>query len=155
MLETKQGAIPTAEGDARTPGAFRSTLVTFGPSAVLQALLAASTVAAVRGVMRRAGGRFGEFLWLVSMLGAVAPWAYLLVLRPRILHWGATEREINGPLPGDELLPKPTWESTRAIDIAGPVEMVWPWLAQMGQDKGWALVIRLDGGSGRPSLPQC
>jgi hypothetical protein len=40
------------------------------------------------------------------------------------------------PLPGDELVPNPAIESTRAIVVGAPVEEVWPWLAQIGQDRG-------------------
>jgi hypothetical protein len=53
-----------------------------------------------------------------------------------VLHWGATPEEVSDDLPGDEIVPRPSWQSTRAIDIAAPVEQVWPWLAQMGEDRG-------------------
>ena len=39
-------------------------------------------------------------------------------------------------LPGDGLVLEPAIESTRAIIIRAPVEEVWPWLAQIGQDRG-------------------
>jgi hypothetical protein len=52
------------------------------------------------------------------------------------LHWGATRDEVEDQLPGDEIVARPSWQSTRAIDIAAPVEQVWPWLAQMGEDRG-------------------
>ena len=45
---------------------------------------------------------------------------------------GASNREVGGELPGDELVPKPRWQSTRAITIAAPTEVVWPWIVQMG-----------------------
>lgn len=53
---------------------------------------------------------------------------------------GATAGEIAAVLPGDEIVPSPMWESTRAITIdAGPAD-VWPWIVQMGYPKfraGW------------------
>jgi hypothetical protein len=58
--------------------------------------------------------------------------AYRVLLRRRILDWGATRGEADGPLPGDELLPQADVVSTRAITIAAPPEAVWPWLVQMG-----------------------
>jgi len=61
---------------------------------------------------------------------------YALVIRPWYLRWGATEEEVRKALPGDELMPDPVIESTRAITIHAPVEEVWPWLAQIGQDRG-------------------
>lgn len=39
-------------------------------------------------------------------------------------------------LPGDELIPEPTWSSTRAISVAAPAADVWPWIAQIGQERG-------------------
>jgi hypothetical protein len=52
--------------------------------------------------------------------------------RRRILTWGATEGEAQGPLPGDELLTDADGVSTRAITIDARPADVWPWLAQMG-----------------------
>jgi len=45
---------------------------------------------------------------------------------------GASDREVHAPLPGDGLVPKPLWESTRAITITGTPGQVWPWIMQMG-----------------------
>jgi hypothetical protein len=50
--------------------------------------------------------------------------------------WGATENEVNMSLPGDNQVPNPELESTRAISIAAPAEKIWPWLVQMGQGRG-------------------
>jgi hypothetical protein len=66
----------------------------------------------------------------------VAVAGYVALARPRILRWGATDDEAVGPLPGDELVPAPRSSSTRAIDIGAPATDVWPWLVQMGQDRG-------------------
>jgi hypothetical protein len=48
------------------------------------------------------------------------------------LRWGASPREIAEALPGDELLPRAQYRSTRAITIDAPPEEVWPWLVQVG-----------------------
>jgi hypothetical protein len=50
--------------------------------------------------------------------------------------WGATDDEVREPLPGDELVSRPNVEATHAVTIEAPVGEVWPWLAQMGQDRG-------------------
>jgi hypothetical protein len=50
--------------------------------------------------------------------------------------WGATPAEMEMPLPGDEFVPNPKLESTRAISIQAPDTAVWPWLVQMGQGRG-------------------
>ena len=39
-------------------------------------------------------------------------------------------------LPGDELVPQPRLENTRAITIQAPASAIWPWLVQMGQGRG-------------------
>lgn len=48
----------------------------------------------------------------------------------------ATKTEKAQSLPGDELVDAPTIASTHAVTIKSPVEKVWPWLVQIGQDRG-------------------
>lgn len=72
-------------------------------------------------------------LGVVGLLGALAS---LPVLRTWSLQWGSTEEELDTVLPGDDLLPWADHVSTRAVDIRAPREAVWPWLVQMGQDRG-------------------
>lgn len=67
-------------------------------------------------------------------VGALA--AYVLRVRPWHLRWGATDEEVCERLPGDELVEHPNVEATHAITINAPVEEVWPWLVQIGQDRG-------------------
>jgi hypothetical protein len=62
--------------------------------------------------------------------------AYRLAVRPWHRHWGATDEEVRRVWPGDELVPDPAFESTRAITIDAPAEAVWPWLVQIGQGRG-------------------
>lgn len=45
---------------------------------------------------------------------------------------GATAEEALRPLPGDDIVSLPLWESTRAITIQAPAPAVWPWVVQMG-----------------------
>ena len=45
---------------------------------------------------------------------------------------GATKEEGRLPLPGDDVVARPLWASTRAITIDAPPERVWPWIVQMG-----------------------
>ncbi len=52
------------------------------------------------------------------------------------LHWGTKETEATDPLPGDELVPNPKWSYTYGIDVDAPPEMIWPWIAQIGQKRG-------------------
>jgi hypothetical protein len=50
-------------------------------------------------------------------------------------QWGATTAEARRVFPCDELIPRPCWGSTRAIDIQAAPEAVWPWLLQMGDGR--------------------
>lgn len=52
--------------------------------------------------------------------------------RRRHLRWGATPTEVAAALPGDALLPRAQYRSTRAITIDAPPDAVWPWLVQVG-----------------------
>lgn len=82
---------------------------------------------------------------------AVLAAVYGLVVRPRQLTWGATADEVARPLPGDDLVPFPTFNATRAITIFVPPEQVWPWLVQAGLGRaGWYSYDLLDN-LGRPS----
>jgi hypothetical protein len=62
--------------------------------------------------------------------------AYELWLGPWCRVVEATEGEARAALPGDELLAAPAVLVTRAITIDAPRECVWPWLVQMGRDRG-------------------
>ncbi|HYN10916.1 MAG TPA: SRPBCC family protein [Vicinamibacterales bacterium] len=62
--------------------------------------------------------------------------AFLVHVRPWYLRWGATDAEVGRALPGDDIVPAAISQQTRAITIDAPVERVWPWLAQLGQDRG-------------------
>lgn len=65
--------------------------------------------------------------------GAVAVGvATYLAWRPAMLRWGTQGNEAVEALPGDDLVPNPRVQSTRAITIDAPPERVWPWIVQMG-----------------------
>ncbi len=57
------------------------------------------------------------------------------LLRETYNRWGATDAERCAAMPGDELVPSPKLESTRAIGIDAPPAHVWPWLIQIGQGR--------------------
>jgi hypothetical protein len=63
---------------------------------------------------------------------------YLFLLRPWHTRWGATDDEVKAALPGDDEVPRPQVNVTRAISITAPPEAVWPWLVQIGYRRaGW------------------
>lgn len=88
------------------------------------------------------------------LAGAALAGGYALVVRPRLLRWGASDAEVREPYPGAELVPGGTRSSTMAATIDAPPSQVWPWLAQMGLDRGgWYSWDRLDA-FGRRSAEQ-
>lgn len=56
-------------------------------------------------------------------------------LRPVRGHWGMSRAEALGSFPGDDCVPEPMWSWTHAVEIDARVDQVWPWVAQIGQDK--------------------
>jgi hypothetical protein len=60
---------------------------------------------------------------------------YLTTIRPRADHFGATADDVARSMPGDDLVPRPSGCSTRATIMHAPVDAIWPWLLQMGQDR--------------------
>ncbi|MCS7060382.1 MAG: hypothetical protein RMN25_04380 [Anaerolineae bacterium] len=78
--------------------------------------------------LKLAGGVLG------ILIGAIV--AYWVAVSPWHVKWGATDDEAALALPGDELVPNPTFKSTRAITIHAPPADIWPWLMQMGQGRG-------------------
>ena len=76
---------------------------------------------------------------------------YAAWVRPRLMRWGATDEEVAGPYPGGDLVPGGQRAATMAVTIDAPPDQVWPWLVQMGGDRGgWYSWDRLDH-RGRPS----
>ena len=77
---------------------------------------------------------------------------YLLAIRPAALHWGATAEEVARSIPGDDLVPSPSFCATRAVTIHGRPEDVWPWLVQIGYGRagfyGYDLIENLGSSTG-------
>jgi hypothetical protein len=116
--------MPAAREVARAFG------VVYGPSVVLDAAAATAVASVLRATRhhRQPGRAVGLAAELVA--------GYLAIGRPLMLHWGANCEEVHKRLPGDETVPGPVVQSTRAVTIDAPVAAVWPWLAQLGQDRG-------------------
>ena len=73
--------------------------------------------------------------------------AYISVLRPWQLRWGATSEEVGLTLPGDTMVASPDFNATRAITIASSRALVWRWIIQIGSKRaGWYSIDWLDNG---------
>lgn len=89
-----------------------------------------------------------RLLFGLSIAAIVALGVYLLVIRPWHLSWGATDEEIRRVMPGDGIVPAPSFNGTRAVTINARPEAIWPWLVQMGYRKaGFYSHDRLDNDS--------
>ena len=75
-----------------------------------------------------------------AALEGVALIVWNLVTTPiigrRRLRWGTVGTEATDWLPGDELVPEPKWSQTLGVTVDAAPEAVWPWIAQIGQDRG-------------------
>jgi len=72
-------------------------------------------------------------------------------VRRKHLRWGATDAELAGAMPGDELVPRTSFDATRAITIDAPPETVWPWIAQLGFGRAGFYSYDLFDNAARPS----
>ena len=61
---------------------------------------------------------------------------FFALVRPWYSSWGADAALGRAYLPGDTLLWQGAPRETRAIAIRAPAAAVWPWVAQIGQDRG-------------------
>ncbi len=71
-----------------------------------------------------------------AVVKAFATGALLYAARRYFRDWGTTKAESGGTMPGDELFPSPVLQATEGVWIDAPAERVWPWLVQLGQDRG-------------------
>lgn len=97
-------------------------------------LLLAAVAAAATSALRTLAARRAPHPAAAGVLAASA--AYARWARPRMHGWGATDAELALALPGDEACPDPGFQQTHAIGIDAPASAVWPWIAQLGQDRG-------------------
>ena len=94
-----------------------------------------------------------RFLAGGAMLAATA--GYLLPVRRWFSRWGTTTEELTRAMPGDAMIPNPTDVSMQAITVNAPPEDIWPWLVQIGYQRGglysYDWLDRLFGFLDRPS----
>jgi len=80
---------------------------------------------------------------------------YWFPMRRWMSRWGATPSDLARVMSGDSLLDKPTYLGTLAVSVDAPPEDVWPWLVQIGYQRGglysYDSLDRLFGYLDRPS----
>ena len=80
---------------------------------------------------------------------------YWFPIRRWMSRWGATPSDISRVMAGDSLLVDPTYSGTTAVSVNAPPEDIWPWLVQIGYQRGglysYDWLDRLFGYLDRPS----
>ena len=79
--------------------------------------------------------RFFKIVGILAGLGILAV-LLMFALLPWMDRYGATDEEIAASFAGDELVPTPRIFYTRAISINALPEEIYPWIVQLGADKG-------------------
>jgi hypothetical protein len=80
-------------------------------------------------------------LLILFLLGS----AYLLVIRPWQLKWGANERELKIDYPGDSIVKNPDFNAIRGITINAKPSDIWKWIIQIGSQRaGWYSIDWID-----------
>ncbi len=69
---------------------------------------------------------------ILDALGGLPLFVTAPLYRRRHLRWGATDDEVVGAMPGDDLVERASFNASRAITINAPAEAVWPWIVQLG-----------------------
>jgi hypothetical protein len=60
----------------------------------------------------------------------------VVLVHPMYLRWGTTDAERAMPLPGDGVVTDARYRVDHGMTIRAPADSVWPWLVQLGQDRG-------------------
>jgi hypothetical protein len=80
---------------------------------------------------------------------------YWFPVRRWMARWGATTSDLTRVMAGDNLIVDPTYSGTMTVIVNAPPEHIWPWLVQMGYQRGglysYDWLDRLFGYLDRPS----
>jgi len=72
--------------------------------------------------------------WVITL--ATLTILYFAWIREYQMNWGASAADASRYMAGDELIIDPHLNATRAIEIEAPPEKIWPWIVQMGYNRG-------------------
>ena len=92
---------------------------------------------------------------LLILLALALALLYWFPVRRWMNRWGATPSDLARVMAGDALLPRWTYSGTLAVIVHAPPEDIWPWLVQIGYQRGglysYDWLDRLVGYLDRPS----
>jgi hypothetical protein len=110
---------------AAIDGALIITAIPFAREIVVRAI----------GVPAHPPRRHLSALGATLVLALTAYFSTLVLLRPWHMRWGVSDSELQRVLPGDERVTHPRYRIDHGVTINAPADAVWPWLAQIGQDR--------------------
>lgn len=91
----------------------------------------------------------------ISAAVVLLGFSYWFGVRPAFLRWGASDADLARPMPGDAIVEHPAYQATLAITLNAAPRHVWPWLLQLGYQRGglysYDALDRLFGYLDRPS----
>src|SRR4249920_3313276 len=100
---------------------------------------------------KQRGNNVAAMLFGVLALSAL----YWFPMRRWFARWGATASDLTRVMPGDPASVDPSYSATMAITVGARPEHIWPWLVQMGYQRGglysYDWLDRLFGFLDRPS----
>lgn len=73
---------------------------------------------------------------LMILMSVIVIALYQPLIRPWHVRWGATDEEVLLTLPGDTIVTGDVSQTTRSMAIRTSSAQIWPWLLQIGQNRG-------------------
>ena len=74
--------------------------------------------------------------YLFTTIGVLLVAALGLAWRRLARRSGVKDADLTRPLPGDELIPNPQFIMDRATILPASAAEIWPWIVQLGKDRG-------------------
>ena len=71
-------------------------------------------------------------LLMIVVLGVL----YWFPVRRWFGRWGAAPEDLTRVMTGDAVIVNPTHSATHAVTVDAPADTIWPWLVQMGYQRG-------------------
>jgi hypothetical protein len=115
--------------------AYRPATAWYGIAIDLALLGVLGFVSVYPPAWNRRGGRLATIGGTLALAFLVYV-AVAIITRPWHSRWGSTAAELRASLPGDELVPSAHYIVQHAVTIRASAAEIWPWLVQLGQDRG-------------------
>lgn len=111
-------------------------LIGVGIDIMALALVTYSQPAAPKTASTRGSHRVRRLLGIIFSWLLIVYVTLVVAFRQWNVEWGTTAADRASHLPGDQVVPVAHYRIDHGITINAPVTDVWPWLIQIGQDRG-------------------